>query len=543
MPGYPAQGYDSLEWVFQPAVLPSGLPNPILHYYAMEFWLLNSSSTLGFGYAGFQSNGQFEGAAQGQVVNFSIWGSTDGHSSGTPGVNLNNTEAGGVQIMVQYAFQVGHEYQFELRAGPSGSTSVANWWGLYVIDLTAAMQPSTFIGEILVPNSNSGQPMNQWQGATLMFGEDTHWWTADPGTVVYQCSDFAPSSMACQSVTANGGEVAPSSWNFYTNSGQTSSDNGYITTTCEVSEYQLGSRVQHNLGYQATLPPNVLQPWEMQFALAIVARGDVSFSTSSHPYVTPDGSGLFVSSLTALLYSRLPDVYRDDDRNIGDKVTYATVNTGTGTPGSFDVSPGLFDAAGRTFDEGTGSGPVTELVEVSRIPGRPLLRYISCLVDQLASVDAFVAANSSPTASSLTDPATADVTWLPWLGQLVGVTLPQPVDAVQGRYLIANALSGVRKGSKQAIANLVAATLTGTKTVTVTNGYGGNPWYIGVNTLASETPPDPAPVVLTVTGQVFTWGVSMWGSPDTYQTAAQIELMVNNSPQKPAGFQIVHTRS
>lgn len=56
----------------------------------------------------------------------------------------------------------------------------------------------------------------------------------------------------------------------------------------------------------------------------------------------------------------------------------------------------------------------------------PLLKWLSLLVDQLGAVadvvDRITMDDDDPASSSaLTDPATADETWLPWLAQLVGL--------------------------------------------------------------------------------------------------------------------------
>lgn len=137
----------------------------------------------------------------------------------------------------------------------------------------------------------------------------------------------------------------------------------------------------------------------------------------------------------------------------------------------------------------------------------PLLRYLSLLVDQAGTVvdlidritytppdDAALAAalgiDITASTSDLTDPATADAAWLPWLAQFVGanisgLTVDEARDAIPG--------VGFLAGTKRGIAQAAAAALIGTKYVRVYDHYTGDPWLIEVRVRASETVPENDP--------------------------------------------------
>jgi hypothetical protein len=292
-----AAGYTSVGWTFQPVQdapaslttsTPGGPWSDFLHYYAMEFSVENGgySGAGGGGYAGFQTNGDFNGTAEGKVINFSIWGSTGGNTTNENTlINAQNAEDGGYQLMLPYNWTVGHHYAFSLDIGPGGVTSAGTWWGLTVIDENSTGDDggalSTYVGEMLFPNTISGLPSASLQGSLLMFGEDTHWHQSLTGETIYTSpSDFQNSAMACLGVTANTGSsgsqytsgygstysggtgstaVTASSITYSTDTGQTSvGSNGFQTTNAKVTEYinYTTMAVQHNLGYWATLPPN-----------------------------------------------------------------------------------------------------------------------------------------------------------------------------------------------------------------------------------------------------------------------------------------------
>lgn len=253
--------YTSLEWTFVPVVDPpaSLTKEGLLHYYAYNFSLINATGAVGGGYAGFQTNGIFKGKYEGKVINFSIWGSNAGKTTGL--LNKSNDESGGVQIMFKYNWTEKHQYRFELKRGPSGVDSLGIWWGLWVTDEFS--KATTFVGEQRVPAIINNKPANYWGGHTSMFGEDLHWWKSLNGNVKYpDCTAFQPSAMAAIKITANGGTVKPIKLTSYNNSGQAvKGSNGFKSVNCDVSLYtdSLNFNVQHNLGLWVLPAPNLIK--------------------------------------------------------------------------------------------------------------------------------------------------------------------------------------------------------------------------------------------------------------------------------------------
>lgn len=251
-------GYSSLEWTFVPVQNPSaGLAQAgLLHYYAYNFSLLNSTNNVGNGYAGFQTNGLFNGTAEGEVINFSIWGSNSALSSGL--INPHASECGCYQIMYKYAWTIGHNYRFTLKEGHYPVGRAGKWWGLWVTDQNT--NKLTFIGEQRVPATINGLSSRLLSGHTSMFGEDTHWQQTLNGDVKYtDCKHFHYSAMAALSITVNG-NLRPASSTSHTNSGQVNTgSNGFKTTNCPVTTYTDGLLdVQHNLGSWPFPAPNSL---------------------------------------------------------------------------------------------------------------------------------------------------------------------------------------------------------------------------------------------------------------------------------------------
>ena len=259
---FPDTGYESLAWTYLPVVDPpeSLREKDLLHFYAYQFGLLNSTAELGSGYAGLQSDGHLEtddGDRWGKVVNFAIWGSDSARTDGL--VNPTNEECGCHQIMFRYEWVEGREYGFELAEGPGGEEDEGKWWGLWVTDL--ATDSVTFVGETRVQTEIGGRPSVLWKPHTAVFGEDMHWWRSRNGSEKYICSDFEASSLAILDVTAGEDEHQPTRvWN-WTNSGKVDvAENGYETTLCYVTVFQDGSgNVQHNVGYWPEPPVNVLE--------------------------------------------------------------------------------------------------------------------------------------------------------------------------------------------------------------------------------------------------------------------------------------------
>lgn len=106
--------------------------------------------------------------------------------------------------------------------------------------------------------------------------------------------------------------------------------------------------------------------------------------------------------------------------------------------------------------------------------------------------------------SDLVDPATADAAWLPWLAQLVGVVLAPADTEAERREHIGSALSGIKAGTKAAMAEAAKKVLTGTKSVAVYDhsnltGLGvGDQWEVLVRTIQAETLSNPVDAIIAV---------------------------------------------
>lgn len=151
----------------------------------------------------------------------------------------------------------------------------------------------------------------------------------------------------------------------------------------------------------------------------------------------------------------------------------------------------------RDADERQADGP----------NGYPLLRYISLIVDQLGEVEDLVdrvdyvpagEGGQAGDTSDLADPQTADIGWLQWLGQLVGVTVEPRLTEVEARDAVAYAPAGWRSGTKVAVVNAARSALTGTRYARIydhqTDTGPGTTFDLLVVTLADETP-DPSAVL------------------------------------------------
>jgi hypothetical protein len=140
-----------------------------------------------------------------------------------------------------------------------------------------------------------------------------------------------------------------------------------------------------------------------------------------------------------------------------------------------------------------------------------LLAYVSLLGDQADQLETLLRrfefvpldqGGAPSDTSDLVDPATADLAWLTWLGQLVGVTLEPQVQGQAARDAVQSASAGFRGGTKNAIADAARSALTGTRYVRVhdhsitTPGDGGE-WDILLITRTTETP-DVAAVLQAV---------------------------------------------
>jgi hypothetical protein len=130
----------------------------------------------------------------------------------------------------------------------------------------------------------------------------------------------------------------------------------------------------------------------------------------------------------------------------------------------------------------------------------PFKRYLSCPLDELGDVHDLIDRIDWRLVEDGGDPddtpELADLAWLPWLAQAVGVTLTPDMDEADQRANVAGASTGWRSGTRAGIAAAAATTLTGTKSVDVIPNYGGA-WTIAVRTLPIETA-DPAATLAAI---------------------------------------------
>lgn len=143
--------------------------------------------------------------------------------------------------------------------------------------------------------------------------------------------------------------------------------------------------------------------------------------------------------------------------------------------------------------------------------GHPLYRWLMGIGSQIGDLERLIGRLDFYTVndggqpgdtSELVDPAVADVRWLEWLAQLVGVHLSAGMSDDERRDAIIYASSGWRAGTKQAIADAARAALSGTKYAqvhdhSVTRPGDGGVWDILIVTRGTETA-DPAAVLRTV---------------------------------------------
>jgi hypothetical protein len=168
----------------------------------------------------------------------------------------------------------------------------------------------------------------------------------------------------------------------------------------------------------------------------------------------------------------------------------------------------------------------------------PLLRFLSLLGDLAGEVDVLhdrVSADEPGGRSELADPAVADLAWLPWMAQMVGVRLPPNLTGQAARDAVAFASSGYRGGTKAAVADAARSALIGARYVkihdhSITEPGNGGEWDVLLVTRVSDTPDvqavldavvskraKPAGVVLHHRAYSATYAQVQGGTtPDTY---------------------------
>lgn len=215
----------------------------------------------------------------------------------------------------------------------------------------------------------------------------------------------------------------------------------------------------------------------------------------------------------------------------------------------------------RDADAGQADGP----------SNYPLLRYLSTLLDQLTAIAAladrftYVAMDERDVldgnafgvgfpwqrfgtgelgddtygqgdTADLVDPNTADAGWLPWLAQLLGVTLPPGSTIAEQRATMANPTDAWAHGTRQAIAREARRELGGDAYVAVIPHINGDPFAIGIVTKQAETYGTTSFAELKALAP--TWrDLKALGSYGNAEAAAP---MLAASVERPAGYRLVH---
>jgi hypothetical protein len=102
-------------------------------------------------------------------------------------------------------------------------------------------------------------------------------------------------------------------------------------------------------------------------------------------------------------------------------------------------------------------------------------------------------------AAPLMDPALAPDWALPWVGQLVGVSVPPGATPAQARTLISS-VAGFSRGTPASLEAAAGLYLTGSQTVLFRERDEGDPYALEVITLAGETP-DPGATLMALMAQ------------------------------------------
>ena len=145
----------------------------------------------------------------------------------------------------------------------------------------------------------------------------------------------------------------------------------------------------------------------------------------------------------------------------------------------------------------------------------PLLKYLSGVVDQAGEVEVLI---DAIIAGHLGDPVEAEVSWLPWLGQTVGVRIDPYLAEAEARDAIADPSAGYLGGNKTGIRTAARSVLSGTKYAVV---------YDHSNSLGTRGT-DPWHDVLIVTRQSET------------PTPAEVLAVIARKNAKPAGVELFH---
>ena len=139
--------------------------------------------------------------------------------------------------------------------------------------------------------------------------------------------------------------------------------------------------------------------------------------------------------------------------------------------------------------------------------GYPLLTWLACILEPVASLDSFVDRNAyqprdeirgGRATADLVDPDTGDPAWLPWQALLYGARIDLAAPVATQRAMVDAAQSWWARGSHASIIAAAQTALIGTKYCVVIPSYGGVDWTIGIQVIATEIAVSDAAVIAAV---------------------------------------------
>jgi hypothetical protein len=120
------------------------------------------------------------------------------------------------------------------------------------------------------------------------------------------------------------------------------------------------------------------------------------------------------------------------------------------------------------------------------------MHYSDALMAMLQGLDQIVLDTAThPGWCTLLDPAVCPKPWLPWCGQIYGVTLPPNADEAEDRATIGE-LPPQKRGGVAAMIAAATPTLTGLKEIHIEEQAEGHAYRLIVTTAPAETPSEQA---------------------------------------------------
>lgn len=179
--------------------------------------------------------------------------------------------------------------------------------------------------------------------------------------------------------------------------------------------------------------------------------------------------------------------------------------------------------------------PAVYLAEDEQL-GYPLRRWVRLIADQITPID-----DITDRGEDNANPDVVPESWLPWLGQLIGVPIDQTDSISEQRLRLRDPLRH-RHGSAHAIAERVRPLLTGSRTVEVVPHWRGNSWVVGIRTDYAETPQTGVDITTWTELSMIapTWGdlgeIAYGGPVDRIRYL----IVAAALPECPAGARLAH---